>query len=404
MKVKVVIAAAVIISVFLSSVAGAVGPFEITARDSSASLRFQMAAQLQGYWHGKDSGASRDNGLFARARRIRPAVSITIPEYRTVFKLHLSMAPGAVELMDMYFNTEISPRVSIRAGQFKIPFSRYRIQSFQRLTFVDWSLVTTYFGAERQIGLALHNGFEKPPRLAYAVGVFNGNNARSSHATGLAGIFGEPVTNQSDLSGGAQREKFHPEFVGHVAYNGNGIAVASDSDVEGGELRYSLAASVAWDIDPTAYRDPALRLAQELLVKFRHISGMAAGYIGFTDIGGSLRTRQAFTGLLLQTACRLNRRFEVSLRYAHVEIDAETVDEAYDRAQAIMAASDDSDILSQYKNAGMVNGESEGSAGLTIYLDGHNFKIQSDGGFIRRDRRDDCRTDILIRSQLQLAF
>ena len=74
------------------------------------------------------------------------------------FKLHLSTAPPSLELMDYYLNYRAKKEhLQFRFGQYKVPFTRYRIQSFQRLTFVDWSIVTRYFRAER---VAKQLGFE----------------------------------------------------------------------------------------------------------------------------------------------------------------------------------------------------------------------------------------------------
>ncbi len=401
-KCLLVIAAAVAVC---WSTASAVGPFEIVAPDSTV-LRLQLAAQLQSAWESKDkgSGVERDESVYMKARRIRPTLSVTVPEYKTSFRLHLSTAPGSIELMDLYFDTKLKRNLTVRAGQYKIPFTRYRIQSFQRLTFVDWSIVTKYFGAERQLGIAVHNGYEKAPALAYAAGLFSGVNARSSHAVGLASIFGEPVSNPSDLSAASARSEFHPEFVAHVSYNANGIDVSTDSDADGGGVRYSFAISAAWDIDPAVYQDLALRLSPEYLIKYRHFALMGAAFIGFVDINGTQRTRSAMTGALLQGAWRVNRRFELAARYADVDIDAAVADASLARAAAIMDGSDDDDTVNQYKDAGKVRGEREGTVAVTIYLDEHNLKVQNDAGFTVRDRIDHDRTDYLVRSQIQLSF
>jgi hypothetical protein len=369
-------------------------------------LRLQLAAQLQSAWESKDkgSGVERDESVYMKARRIRPTLSVTVPEYKTSFRLHLSTAPGSIELMDLYFDTRLKKDLTVRAGQYKIPFTRYRIQSFQRLTFVDWSIVTKYFGAERQLGIAVHNGYEKAPALAYAAGLFSGVNARSSHAVGLASIFGEPVSNPSDLSAASARSEFHPEFVAHVSYNAGGIDVSMDSDADGGEVRYSLAVSAAWDIDPAVYQDLALRLSPECLIKYRHFALMGAAFIGFVDINGSQRTRLAMTGLLVQGAWRVHRRFELAARYADVDIDAAVADAALARAAAIMGGSDDDETVNRYKDAGRVRGEREGTVAATIYLDEHNLKVQNDVGFTVRNRIDHDRTDYLVRTQIQLSF
>jgi hypothetical protein len=402
---KIALITAGILCLWISPYA-AIGPFEISSPDSSTTLKIQLAAQLWTAWENKDNGTGREHEstLYMKVRRIRPTLSVSLSEYKTSFKLHLSTAPGSIELMDFYSDTKLSSLINFRFGQYKIPYTRYRIQSFQRLTFVDWAIVTRYFGAERQMGLSVHNGYEKPPRWGYAFGLFSGVNARASHAVGLASIYGEKPVNPSDLSGTARKTEFHPELVGHVSYNANDINVSTDSDAGGGEFRYSIAASAAWDMDPTDFEDMVLRLAPELLCKYRHLSVMSTGFIGFVDMDGSIRTRKAITGFLVQAAYCINRRVELSLRYAAIDIDDKITDEALLRAQAIVADADDDDITTQYKNAGNILGEREGTFGINVYLDGHGLKVQNDIAFTRYQRRDEDRTDWLARSQLQLSF
>lgn len=79
-------------------------------------------------------------------------------------------------MLDFYFNYKLRGPHQARLGQVKVPFTRYRIQSFQQLTFVDWAIVSKAFGAERQMGFALHNGYEKPSRYGYVIGIFSGQN------------------------------------------------------------------------------------------------------------------------------------------------------------------------------------------------------------------------------------
>jgi hypothetical protein len=403
MRLRTVLGLLLVLGVWTS--AGAIGPFGVAGDDNTA-LKLQLAGQFQTVWESRDggSGDDRESSLYMQVRRVRPVLVLDLPDYRTSFRLHVNLSPGAAELLDFQFDVVLRRHLQVRVGQYKIPFTRYRIQSFQRLTFVDWSVVTRYFGAERQFGLTVHNDYEKPPRLAYALGVFNGVNSRASHAIGLASVFGERVSNASDLSGGGRRAEFHPELVGHVAYCRGGIEVASDSDLEGGGLRYMLASSVAWDLDPNAYEDLALRFAQEFLVKYRGVSFMGVGYVGLVTVDGSLRTRMAMAGVLGQSAWRVSRRCEVSVRYAVVDIDDAVADAAVSRAQGIIGGTDNEGVMAQYGDAGMVRAVHEGTLGFNVYVEEHGFKIQNDVGFTRQERRDADRVDYVIRSQIQVAF
>lgn len=390
----------------ITSKANAVGPFEVSSSKDSTTLRFQFAGQFLTAYEDKDKGSGIDwqTSFYSKTRRVRPSLTVTVPKWKTSFRLHLSTAPGSLELMDLYFNSEIKPGIKIRVGQYKIPFTRYRIQSFQRLTFVDWSLVTKYFGAERQIGLSLHNGYERPPKWAYEIGVFSGTNARSSHAVGLAAIYGETVSNPSDLNGSSIKTEYHPELVWHFSYNSRDIDVRSDSDNKGGDWRYSFGSSIAWDLDPVKYTDLALRLAQEVLIKYRYFSFMIAGYLGFAGMDDAPRSRLAMTGILAQSAYHLTNRVEVSARFSRVDFDEAIVDDAFYRADSIIGLTEKADDVSQYLDVGNLLSETEFTLGLNIYIDEHNLKVQNDFGLLLHERRYESRTDYLIRSQLQISF
>ena len=383
----------------------AAGPIVVANSDSTTVVRLQLATQLWTVWESEDPGGvtERDPALSMRAKRVRPSFTVTLPKYHTDFRLLLSAAPGSLELMDMYLNSRLSSNLSVRFGQYKVPFTRYRIQSLHRLTFVDWSIVSRYFGAERQLGLTVHNGYDKPPRLAYALGLFTGVGMRASHAVGLATAYGEELINYSDLTGSATNAEFHPELIAHLSFNAHGIDVKTDSDPEGGGLRYTLAASVAWDLDPNHYEDFALRIAPEVLMKYRHFSMTGVGYAAFEEIDCSQRTRLALSGFLLQSAWRASGLCEFSLRYALVDIDGHVADVALERAAAIVDGTDDPEVVSQYKNAGKLLSDREGTVGFNLYLD-DGLRMQNDFGITRHEFRDEDRTDYLFRSQIQLMF
>lgn len=384
-----------------------IGPFEIYSSDSTSSIRFQFAGQLRLTLDSRDKGSNDDrtNELSMRARSIRLTLNGIIYNPDLSYKLHLSAAPKSLELMDFFFNYKLKSNLQFRFGQYKTPFTRYRIQSVQRLVFVDLAIVTKYFGAERQMGFALHNGYEKPPQWGYIFGVFSGANARASHALGLSKVYGEDAVNPSDLSNPGTIGKFHPELFLHMTYNANNIKINSNSDAAKTGLRYSVGTSLSWDLDPTPYQDFSLRIAPEFLVKYRGLSIFAVGYAGYSKIGDPLKIRLAMTGGLFQTAYRINPTYEISLRYVLVDFDDKLTDDAHERAlELITDSGNDPDVLEQYKNAGLVSKEQEVTLGLNLYILGHKLKWQSDFGWLRHSFIDEDRDDYLIRSQFQLAF
>lgn len=397
-----------------------IGPFEISNADSTGKIRLQFAGQLRAQCETRDAGPGmeRNEKSSTEARRIRLIFQGDFPQQNLTFKLHLSLAPGSLELMDIQFDYRWHGSNYIRIGQYKIPFTRYRIQSFQRLTFADWAIVTKFFGAERQLGLTFHNGYEKPPTWAYEIGVFSGQNARASHAVGLAGIYGESIANPSDLAHPGPKESIHPAIFAHVSYNPGAITVQSDSDDKGGHLRGSVGVSAGWDFDPRPYQNLTGRFAPEILLKYRGASISGVGYLGLVDLGCNHAIRTGMTGALVQAAYRFMSRYEVSARYAIVDFSYELTSAAYGRAQHMIAVArheaelSDSPlaqreldaIIAQYKDAGFVLGEEEITVGFNIYIEGHSLKWQNDGGRLLHHRRDGDRDDYVFRSQLQLAF
>jgi hypothetical protein len=391
---------------------GKLGPFVLTSDDGKSSIGLGIAAQLLLRFESKDSGPDEDRldtgGL--EIRRLRETLSGRFLDKDLSYYMHLSTAPGSLELMDVYLNYSASPGLQLRAGQFKIPFTRYRIGSFKNLTFADWAIVSKYFGAERQRGFALHNGFEKPPTLEYELGLMAGQNARASHGIGLATVYGEKPPNPSDLVNPAPTELPHLEPVLHVAYNHGGIDTSTDTDWEGGPLRFSTGISLAWDTRPTDYLDHYVRFAPEVLVKIRGFSLFGVYYLSTREKNRSMADASlAMMGALLQTSFLVNRRVELALRYATVMIDETTASEARDRAGSlIMQETDEAKkaaLEKQYQSAGAFKFDEEITFGTNIYLVGRSLKWQNDVSvLVHFDQNDDRYDDWRVRSQIGLAF
>jgi hypothetical protein len=369
-----------------------IGPFELSSADSSSRIRFQFATQLRMFFESDDQGPSnrRAEKLVMEARRIRPTLTGSLMKPSLSFKLHLSAAPHSIELMDFYFNYRIRSHLQFRFGQFKTPFTRYRIQSFQRLTFVDWSVVTRYFGAERQMGFAVHNGYELPEGLSYVAGLFTGVNARASHAVGLPELYGIDVSNPSDLAGSGPKAEFHPELFLHVAHNSKGIDIGSDSDEQGGSFRYSAGLSIAWDTDPVIRQDLTARVAPELLIKYWGASASFIGYAGYGEVGDPARTRLLILSGLAQTAYRITRCWEVSARYVVIDLRNALLYDVLEKTGKPIR----DQILREH----------ETTIGLNIYLIGHDLKWQNDTVWLRHKYGCESKDDIMVRSQFQLAF
>lgn len=340
---------------------------------------------------------------------MRPSIKGSLFSQKLKYALQLSTAPGSLELMDLFLDYSISPHLKVRGGQWKIPFTRYRIQSFKALTLADWATVTKTFGAERQIGLALHNGYEKPPRFEYEAGLFTGMNARASHATSLARLYGETVQNPSDLTGPAPRADLHPALAAHLAYNSPGMDTRTDTDWRGGPPRVSVGFSGAWDLVPRRTQDLSLRLAPEVLLKAYGVSFSGVFYLGFSLLDEQMASQQlAFAGGLLQASYLVHRLVEVAARYSLVHAGDVVRANAQQRALQLIAAAPDLEtggaLSAQYNNAGALEQEQEVTLGFNLYLLGQTLKWQNDLSWNIYSRQTGKFTDIRYRSQLQLVY
>ena len=378
--------------------AGAIGPFEITDSDSNV-VRLNLSGQVR-------FDFSTERGDFTSTmyfRSIRPVVSGRFLDNRLAAKLHLNIAPGSTQLMDLYFDWTERNSLRVRFGQFKVPFTRYRMQSVLQLTFVDWAITSTYFGAERQVGFALHNGYERPGKFEYVFGIFSGTNARSSHGVGIAKLHRSSLINRSDITGSGARYEFSPELFARFAYNKGGIDLASDSDPKGGPFRYSLGVSAAYNFEPDPLRNFTWRLAPELLIKYNGFSSTVIGYAGWARsadyIGASWNgfgdnSELAMLGYLAQAAYRLSDRWELAGRAAMVKPQKDYVALINLRPQLV-----DPEEEPVYQDPDVFPRQLSG--GLNYYIEGHQAKIQLTADWQRTLDDDEL---FVLQTQFQLAF
>ncbi len=141
--------------------------------------------------------------------------------------------------------------LNLRLGQWKRPFNRQEITSDFSLAFPERANTADFVGGGRDVGIAIHNGYEGSPEgLEWVVGVFNrfsGGNDRPNIP--IECDQGPPVDCSQD--GGATNVPgsldMGPTLVARLGFNLGGIKGYSEGDLEGGPLR--LAVGVSYKID-----------------------------------------------------------------------------------------------------------------------------------------------------------
>ena len=175
------------------------------------------------------------------------------------YALQLNSSPDKLEWVDVYVDVDVGESGSLRLGQHKIALSAYRQQSNFDLTLTDWSPVTRFFGAERQIGATFQERYG-PWRAA--LGLYSGENARASHGVGAAELAGTELENRSAFLDRGTYGTLHPELAGRVEYAGDSVRVSASS---------------AWDSAPTP-EDFRLRGTLEAHLTHGRHSLWAVGY------------------------------------------------------------------------------------------------------------------------------
>jgi phosphate-selective porin OprO/OprP len=107
---------------------------------------------------------------------------------RYTYKVETDFADrGSSILRDGYVNAKVSDAIELRFGQFKAPFSQERLQSSQRVNFVDRSSLSE-LSPGRSPGIMIHGSFlddavEYAVSASNGLGVLNSNNRATPEVT-----------------------------------------------------------------------------------------------------------------------------------------------------------------------------------------------------------------------------
>lgn len=328
-------------------------------------------------------------------RRLRVGLRGAALDGRLTGAVVVNATPSALELIDLWAEYVLTPTLRLRGGQFKQPFTAYRMRSFTELAFVDWALVTRAFGGERQLGFELHDrGAQRATELS--VGLWGGTTVRSAHGQGVAATYGEPVANLSDLRAYALPDAPHPELTGRFAWH----------SPRGAAVRVDLGLSASADLRPVEAHDLRAAVAPELAVAAGPLRLELTGYLGAADLveRGGLGL---LAGVLAELQGRVGDRAVVGLRYARVQADGALRDDARARAERLVdaAPADQRAALQRrYVDAGRVAYDQELTVGASVRLVGASLSAQADFGWLRTARDSGDRDELRGRAQLQLAL
>lgn len=383
------------------------GPVRIRVGKTEDWVGIGFAAQmeLQNEEVFPGAGAERSSSQRLEFRRIRLTLSSSFIEGRIQSRFQINLTPSQFELIDMWFSFTRFKFATVRIGQFKIPYDRYRAQSFAALSLVDWAPTTRMFGSERQVGMEML-AVGSFLGLEYSFGVFSGTNARASHGVGITEVYGEVPQNPSDLGSGQFISAFHPELAGRFAKNFGAIDTDTNSDVLGTkELRHSLGAGLAWDARPEAVEDLGLRLSAEWLGKISGFHVNVIGYLAWFDPwqGGNILFGPM--GFMGELGYRFTIVWELALRYSMTYLTPWLRSDARSYgAFQIANATDPAAALAQYGDNGRQITNDELALAGTAHIIGNSLKAVAEVAWISELWDVGRQNGIRLNLQLQFLF
>ena len=361
--------------------------FFIKSADGQSKMTINGRVQSRYQFDGLDGvGDAAEDGSGADDKQ-----SFSIPRARLTLKGHVygkdltykfqtDFGKGLVNLKDFFANYRLSDGLHIRVGQWKRPFSRQQITSSSKLSLVDRAITDKLFGAGRDIGVALHNNYEKSPEFEWAFGVFNGASVKPAIKTTVTvDKVNEVVIATSKM--GNTIGRMQPAVVGRVGYNMGGIKGYSEGDHKGGEFRLAVGLGGVW---LHSYDDDAsaVRANLDFIMKVRGLSLSGAAYVAMdetTDAAGETSLGMTSLGLHAQASYLLGDVYQPVVRFEWHMPDE-------------VSASDPDEKVALL--------------GFNWFFKGHSVKWQNDVGLaIHSDGSGASdRTDLRFRSQLQFAF
>jgi phosphate-selective porin OprO and OprP len=289
---------------------------------------------------------------------------------------------GQPALITAYGDFALVPgALHLRAGEWERPFSRQQITSSGSFHLVDRAITDKAFGAGRDLGVALHNDYEKSPKLEWALGVFNGTGDKPWFVGDVSSTVNADGTVTSTASSKSSftnvPDELKPAVVGRLGFNVGGIKGYSEGDLEGGPLRLAVAASAQASFDNDDTGAAGTRADVDFILKAHGFSLDGAVYVAAAEKeGGSGFADQEYAawGLHAQAGYVFAGHVEPVVRYALVDLDG-----------------DDNDTQ-------------ELLGGVAAYFFKHNVKwITEAGPVLREDAAGDL-TDFVLRTQVQLGF
>lgn len=339
-----------------------------------AQLRFESSRQLE-------SGSQIDNRLSIPRSRLQLEGNLFGEDTRYKLEFGIGDRGSFSFVRDFYVDKAVGP-AWLRAGLWKRPHARHDIVSDFNGQFNERANVSDYIGGGRDLGIGLHNEYEKSPEgLEWVVGVFNGfsgGNERPQSTTRCTDN-GTTISCTSSAPSNVPTD-WGPALVARVGWSSKDMKGYSEGDLEGGPLRYAV--GVGYKVDLADFDQGSQSSTSDNMSHGVQADAMIKVAGMSLELGGymmKLKAADATFGALAQAGYFVvPKRAEVVARFAMIPT-------AGDRDQL------------------------EVRGGFNYFWEGHRYKWSTDFGMVKQTGSDPTTMakddpDLLLRSMLQLSF
>ncbi len=284
-------------------------------KSDDGKFELKIKARVQALYNLTSKVANDDRsetGTFS-IRRARLTLEGHVFGNKLNYKFQTDFGRGLVHLKDFTADAKVGDHVWIRAGQWKKPFSRQQVVSSANLELVDRAITDGAFHAGRDIGIAVHNDYEKSPKIEWVVGVFSGINEELPAFSGTT----NPTTGAVTGSFGFTPKTTKPLLVARLGYNHNKIkGYGPEADLDGGALRAAVAVSgiVEFDADRNSLAEH--RVQADFVVKNDGLSVSGAGYLMTAGTGVADNQGLTLAGVHVQGGYVVDKKWQPAARVA----------------------------------------------------------------------------------------
>jgi|GEM_PF-1994050 len=342
------------------------GPsFRLATGDGAFSLTPYGYGQVRYTLTSVDGGTNTSNFAVQRARLgVKGNAFGPDLHYQLFLNVYGGKANEPVRLFDWFADYRAGPRVSVKAGQYKVPYAVQWNVSAAQLQFVERGIVDATFRLDRDTGLSAHGALAEG--VTYDVGVFNGEGAEQVNPD------------------------VHHLWVARLTAAPLGAFAPHESDLERSpEARVLLVAGAAYDDDVASHTVTSLNgrlaaLGTSDLVAWNLFAGLRRGggearaeyHRRYLDPLAAAAPTETAEGLALQGGWMLSPQVEAAARFSYLDPDT---------------------------HAG---GDLTRAAGLGVsrFFAGHRSKLQADLFRISTQAPGGALRDHRLRVQYQVAF